>query len=272
MRNVGVMHVGGPAGTRGAFSLYVPEYYDARDCLSAGRGDAWRQRQWRRLPVELGARGAHAGLHRDRADGHRLDLVADGARRRRAQHRPHGRACRGRMEHRCDAQAADRHERRRHLHLCAGPARRLPLHPSGADRGGVSSHADELRRCRPRARPADPDRAWRAGLDVLRPSWRGTPSRRWPQAGADVVYREIADLSHTYPRDENGPYPRLVPGESRVEHHRKRRQGPLRRAARHPDAGGALSAHPGRHGQRHDLALPGALPDREGRDAQSRSC
>ena len=29
-----------------------------------------------------------------------------------------------------------------------------------------------------------------------------------------MVYREIADLSHTYPRDENGPYPRLVPGES----------------------------------------------------------
>ena len=24
------------------------------------------------------------------------------------------------------------------------------------------------------------------------------------QAGANVVYREIADLSHTYPRDENG--------------------------------------------------------------------
>ena len=27
--NAGVMHVGGPPGTRGAFSLYVPEYYDA---------------------------------------------------------------------------------------------------------------------------------------------------------------------------------------------------------------------------------------------------
>ena len=26
--NVGVMHVGGPPGTRGEFSLYVPEYYD----------------------------------------------------------------------------------------------------------------------------------------------------------------------------------------------------------------------------------------------------
>jgi phospholipase/carboxylesterase len=28
--------------------------------------------------------------------------------------------------------------------------------------------------------------------------------RTLAQAGADVVYREIADLSHTYPRDENG--------------------------------------------------------------------
>ena len=28
--------------------------------------------------------------------------------------------------------------------------------------------------------------------------------RTLAQAGAQVVYREIADLSHTYPRDENG--------------------------------------------------------------------
>ena len=27
--------------------------------------------------------------------------------------------------------------------------------------------------------------------------------RALERAGADVVYREIADLSHTYPRDEN---------------------------------------------------------------------
>ena len=27
--------------------------------------------------------------------------------------------------------------------------------------------------------------------------------RALQQAGADVSYREIADLSHTYPRDEN---------------------------------------------------------------------
>src|SRR5216683_4599068 len=40
--SVGVMHVGGPPGTRGAFSLYVPEYYDA--ALSCGAGCARRAR------------------------------------------------------------------------------------------------------------------------------------------------------------------------------------------------------------------------------------
>jgi phospholipase/carboxylesterase len=32
-----------------------------------------------------------------------------------------------------------------------------------------------------------------------------TAQQTLEQAGAAVVYREIADLSHTYPRDENGP-------------------------------------------------------------------
>ena len=38
------------------------------------------------------------------------------------------------------------------------------------------------------------------------------------------------------------------------------RQGDLWRAGRHPDAGGAVSAHPGRYGQCRDLAVSGALP------------
>ena len=41
--------------------------------------------------------------------------------------------------------------------------------------------------------------------------------------------------------------------------HRPWRQGDLRRAARHLDAGGALSPHSRRHGQRYDLAVSGAL-------------
>ena len=54
--------------------------------------------------------------------------------------------------------------------------------------------------------------------------------------------------------------------------HRPRRQGDLWRAARHPDAGGALSAHSRRHGQWRDLAVSGALPGRLRRAARTRSC
>jgi len=54
---------------------------DAR--LAVGCGTAWRQWQRRRLPMELAARGALARLRCHRADGHWLDLVADGAGRGR---------------------------------------------------------------------------------------------------------------------------------------------------------------------------------------------
>lgn len=39
---------------------------------------------------------------------------------------------------------------------------------------------------------------WMFGIDIAR-----TANRALAGAGADIVYRELADLSHTYPRDEN---------------------------------------------------------------------
>ena len=75
------MHVGGPAGTRGAFSLYVPEYYDAARAWplvvamhgGSGNGGAflwsWLREARTRGFILLGA------------DRDRLDLVADGTRR-----------------------------------------------------------------------------------------------------------------------------------------------------------------------------------------------
>ena len=237
------MHVGGPPGTRGAFSLYVPEYYDAASACplvvalhgGSGNGGAflWSWLREARTPR----------LRRDRADGHRLDLVADGARRSTG---PASTAwssmSRPPVEHRSGPPAADRHERRRHLHLRAGPARRLPLHPSGADRRGLPSHADDLRRSRSRARSARPYRARRPGLDV--PARAGAERRADPGAGRRRrgLSRDRRSVAHLSARRE-WPDPRLVPGETRRDHHRKRRQGPLRRAARHPDAGGALPAH-----------------------------
>jgi phospholipase/carboxylesterase len=44
------------------------------------------------------------------------------------------------------------------------------------------------------------------GLDWMFPIETGrTANQALTMAGANVVFREIADLSHTYPRDENGP-------------------------------------------------------------------
>jgi phospholipase/carboxylesterase len=43
-------------------------------------------------------------------------------------------------------------------------------------------------------------------LDWMFPIQTGrTAQQVLTMAGANVVFREIADLSHTYPRDENGP-------------------------------------------------------------------
>ena len=165
--DVGVMHVGGPAGTRGAFSLYVPEYLRRRAPLplvvamhgGSGNGGAFlwswlREARTRGLIVLAPtASGSTWSLMEPDVDG--------------AEHRPHGRGGRGPMERRSDAPAADRHERRRHLHLCArawrGNCRFTHLAPIAA---AFHPDDDDLRRRRPRARPADPYRAWRAGLDV----------------------------------------------------------------------------------------------------------
>ena len=35
--------------------------------------------------------------------------------------------------------------------------------------------------------------------------WRGRPDQLLSAAGANVTYRELDDLSHTYPREMNAP-------------------------------------------------------------------
>ena len=45
---------------RGAFSLYVPEYYDDSPRVSADRCFARRLRHWPRLPVDMARGSAHA--------------------------------------------------------------------------------------------------------------------------------------------------------------------------------------------------------------------
>ena len=200
---VGTMHVGGPAGTRGAFSLYVPEYYDAAQdwplvvAMHGGSGNggaflwSWvREARTRGLIVIAPtASGSTWSLMEPELDGTNIErMVAEVA-----------------------------------AHWNIDPARLLL---TGMSDGGTFTYLLGLRGdCRfthlaPVAASfhpmlmgfADADRVRGLPIHIVHGAqdWMFPPEmaqgaeRALVQAGARVVYREIADLSHTYPRDENG--------------------------------------------------------------------
>lgn len=200
---VGVMHVGGPAGTRGAFSLYVPETY--RDgarlplvvALHGGSGNggaflwSWLREARTRGLIVLAptAIGSTWSLMEPEVDGPSIDRMV--------------------------AQVASQ--------WAVEPDRKLL---TGMSDGGTFTYVLGLRQgCQfthlapvaaafhpMLAQFADPDRVRGLPIHIVHGArdWMfaaqtaAVAQRTLQQAGADVVYREIADLSHTYPRDENG--------------------------------------------------------------------
>ena len=200
--HVGFMHVDGPAGTRGGFSLYVPEYYDETQAyplvvaLHGGSGNggaflwSWlREARTRGLVlIAPTAKGATWSLMEPALDGPNIDRMLDQV-------------------------AADWN---------IDPGRMLL---TGMSDGGTFTYVLGLRDgCRfthlaPVAAAfhpmmltfADPDRVCGLPVRIVHGArdWMFPPEmaqgaqRALQQAGADVSYREIADLSHTYPRDEN---------------------------------------------------------------------
>ncbi len=118
--NTGIFHDHNEPGSRGGFSLYVPEYYTpdrAWPLVMAlhggsgnGRGFLW---SWLR-----DARSRGAILVAPTATGRHLG--ADGRRHRHAEPDAHPGLRAGALERRSGADAADRHERRRHLLLRDG--------------------------------------------------------------------------------------------------------------------------------------------------------
>jgi phospholipase/carboxylesterase len=201
--NVGVLHVGGPPGTRGAFSLYVPEYYDAATAYplvvamhgGSGNGGAFlwswvREARTRGFVVIAPtAIGATWSLMEPDVDGPSIDRM---------------------VEHVAAEWNID--------------ATRQLL--TGMSDGGTFSYVLGLRTgCRfthlaPIAAAfhpmlmtfADADRVRGLPIQIVHgvqdwmfpPELARSAERTLAGAGAAVVYREIADLSHTYPRDENG--------------------------------------------------------------------
>jgi phospholipase/carboxylesterase len=201
---VGFMHIDGPAGTRGAFSLYVPEYYDASRpwplvvAMHGGSGNggaflwSWLREARSRGVIVLAptAKGSTWSMMEPEIDGPSIDGMVERV-------------------------AADWNIDPRHQLL------------TGMSDGGTFSYVLGLRGdCRfthlaPISAAFHPmlmtfaDAARVKGLPVYivhgKEDWMFPPElaqgaqRALEAAGATVVYREIADLSHTYPRDQNGP-------------------------------------------------------------------
>jgi phospholipase/carboxylesterase len=201
--NVGVMHVGGPPGTRGAFSLYVPEYYDAACPLplvvalhgGSGNGGAFlwswlREARTRGLILMAPtARGATWSLTEPEIDGPNIDdMVAQVAGEWRID--PSRQLLTGMSDGGTFTYVLGLREGCRFTHLAPIAASFHPLVMTFADAGRVRGLPVHIVHGR---------HDW-----MFPPEMAHEAARSLRQAGAHVVCREIADLAHSYPRDENG--------------------------------------------------------------------
>ena len=199
---VGFMHVDGPAGTRGGCSLYVPETYDPGTAYplvvamhgGSGNGAAflwsWVREARTRGVIVIAptAKGGTWSLMEPEVDGPNIARLVDQV-------------------------SADWN---------VDPAKMLL---TGMSDGGTFTYVLGLRsgchftHLAPVAAAfhpmmmtfAEPERVRGLPIRIVHGTqdWMFPPEmaqgaeRALQQAGADVSYREIADLSHTYPRDEN---------------------------------------------------------------------
>ncbi len=201
--NVGVMHAHNERGMRGGFSIYVPEYYDGTSAMPVimalhggsghGRDFLW---SWVR---EARTRGAILISPTSTGDTWSLmDGEVDSANLERIL---------GHVRERWNVDAG-------HMLL------------TGMSDGGTFSYVSGLRPASPFTHLAPVSASfhplllemssrerisqlpiyivhgkldWMFPIDMARVAQRALVG-----AGANVTYREIADLSHTYPREENG--------------------------------------------------------------------
>ena len=199
---VGVMHIGGPPGTRCAFSLYVPETYDTARPLPLvvamhggsgnGGGFLWswvREARTRGLIVIAPtAIGSTWSLMEPEVDGPSIDRMVEqvagqwnvDANQRLLTGMSDGGTFTYVLGLRGDC---------RFTHLAPVAAAFHPMMMGSADPGRVRGLPVHI---------VHGAQDWMFPPEIAR-----SAQLTLEQAGAAVIYREIADLSHTYPRDEN---------------------------------------------------------------------
>jgi phospholipase/carboxylesterase len=199
---VGVMHVGGLPGTRGAFSLYVPEYYDAARAWplvvamhgGSGNGGAflwsWLREARTRGFVVIAptAIGSTWSLMDSEVDGPNIDnMVAKVASQWNID--ADRQLLTGMSDGGTFTYVLGLRGGCRFTHLAPIAASFHPMLMTFAD-------GDRVRGL--------PVHIVHGAQDWMFSSAMAENAQRTlERAGAAVVYREIADLSHTYPRDEN---------------------------------------------------------------------
>ena len=199
---VGVMHVGGPPGKRGAFSLYVPEYYDAATsyplvvALHGGSGNggaflwSWlREARTRGLIlIAPTAIGSTWSLMEPEVDGPSIDRMVEHVASQWSIDADR-KLLTGMSDGGTFTYVLGLREGCQFTHLSPVAAAFHPMLVTMVQSGRVKGL---------------PIHIVHGAQDWMFPSQTAAMAERvLQQAGANVVYREIADLSHTYPRDEN---------------------------------------------------------------------
>jgi phospholipase/carboxylesterase len=199
---VGVTHFGGAAGTRGGFSLYVPEYYDATRAWplvvathgGSGNGGAflwsWLREARSRGMVVISptARGSTWSLMEPEVDGANIDDMLDEVSSRynidQTRKLLTGMSDGGTFTYVLGLRTSCRFT---HLAPVSAVFHPMMLAWGNAERvKGLPIHITH------------------GALDWMFPAETAQMAERvLAEAGARVSYREVADLSHTYPRDEN---------------------------------------------------------------------
>ena len=202
-KGVGVVHVGGPPGARGGYSLYVPETYDATRshplvvAMHGGSGNggaflwSWLREARTRgiILIAPTARGSTWSLMEPQVDGANIELIVrDVACKWNVD--PGRQLLTGMSDGGTFTYVLGLHAGCRFTHLAPVAASFHPLILAMADAGRVRELPIHI---------VHGAQDW-----MFPPEMAQSAERALRDAGANVRYRRIADLAHTYPRDENG--------------------------------------------------------------------